>query len=79
MEFSKLKKLSKKYELIMKIVAQGTHRWSEIKEKLELMSGKIDDKRFSDLLKNLVRYGYLEKRDGGYFIPDPLVEVAFRR
>ncbi|RLF90555.1 ATP-binding protein [Thermococci archaeon] len=79
LEFSKLKKLSKKYELIMKIVARGTHRWSEIKEKLELMSGKINDKRFSDLLKNLVRYGYLEKRDGGYFIPDPLVEVAFRR
>ncbi|CAB49524.1 AAA family ATPase [Pyrococcus abyssi] len=78
-EFSKLKELSPRYELAMKAVASGKHRWKEIKEAVELLEGKrIDDKNFSNVLNNLVRYDYLEKTTKGYFIPDPLVELAFR-
>ncbi|MFA4699577.1 AAA family ATPase [Pyrococcus kukulkanii] len=78
-EFSKLKELSPRYELIMRIVARGRHSWSEIKRSLEVIEGKkIDDRNFTNLLKNLVKYGYLEKTGEGYFIPDPLVEEAFR-
>ncbi|WP_456421104.1 AAA family ATPase [Thermococcus sp.] len=78
-EFSALKKLSHRYELAMRAVANGRHRWKEIKEAVELLEGKrIDDKNFSNILNNLVRYGYLEKTIEGYFIPDPLVEHAFR-
>ncbi|WP_461865373.1 AAA family ATPase [Thermococcus sp.] len=78
-EFSKLKNLSHRYELAMRAVANGKHRWKEIKETVELLEGKrIDDKNFSNILNNLIRYGYLEKTVGGYLIPDPLVEHAFR-
>ncbi|AHL22525.1 AAA family ATPase [Thermococcus nautili] len=78
-EFSALKRLSPRYELAMRAVANGKHRWKEIKETVELLEGKrIDDKNFSNVLNNLVRYGYLEKTIEGYFIPDPLVEHAFR-
>ncbi len=78
-EFSKLKELSPRYELALKAVANGRHRWREIKEAVELLEGKkIDDKNFSNVLNNLVRYGYLEKTVGGYSIPDPLVELAFK-
>ncbi|WP_366940170.1 ATP-binding protein [Thermococcus sp.] len=78
-EFSKLKELSPRYELAMKAVANGRHRWREIKEAVELLEGKkIGDKNFSNVLNNLVRYGYLEKTVEGYFIPDPLVELAFK-
>ena len=78
-EFSKLKELSPRYELALKAVANGRHRWREIKEAVELLEGKkIDDKNFSNVLNNLVRYGYLEKTVGGYSIPDSLVELAFK-
>jgi len=78
-EFSALEKRSHRYELAMRAVANGKHRWKEIKETVELLEGKrIDDKNFSNVLNNLVRYGYLEKTVDGYFIPDPLVEHAFR-
>lgn len=78
-EFSKLKELSPRYELAMKAVANGRHRWKEIKGAVELLEGKrLDDKNFSNVLNNLVRYGYLEKTIDGYFIPDPLVELTFR-
>ncbi|WP_456365332.1 AAA family ATPase [Thermococcus sp.] len=78
-EFSRLRELSPRYELAMKAVANGRHRWKEVKEAVELLEGKkIDDKNFSNVLNNLVRYGYLEKTVEGYFIPDPLVELAFK-
>ncbi len=78
-EFSKLKDLSSRYELAMRAVANDRHRWTEIKEAVELLEGKkIDDKNFSSTLNNLVRYGYIEKTVEGYFIPDPLVELAFK-
>jgi len=78
-EFSKLTSLSHRYELAMRAVANGKRRWKEIKETVELLEGKrIDDKNFSNVLNNLVRYGYLEKTVNGYLIPDPLVEQTFR-
>ncbi|AFL95959.1 hypothetical protein CL1_1763 [Thermococcus cleftensis] len=78
-EFSRLRELSHRYELAMRAVANGKHRWKEIKETVEILEGKrIDDKNFSNVLSNLVRYGYLEKTVDGYVIPDPLVELAFR-
>ena len=78
-EFSKLKELSPRYELTMRAVANGRYRWKEIKETVEILEGRrIDDKNFSNILNNLVRYGYLEKTVEGYFIPDPLVKLAFK-
>ncbi|AEC52304.1 hypothetical protein PNA2_1389 [Pyrococcus sp. NA2] len=73
-ELSHIFSHSKRYKFILKAVALGNKRWKNIKEYVEFRTGKINDAKFSNLLKNLVKYGYLEKRDGEYVIPDPLVK-----
>ena len=55
----------------------GNTRWSTIKEYVEFKMGPVNDAKFSLLLKNLLKYGYLEKRGSEYTISDPVVnEVA---
>jgi len=69
----------KRYVAILKAVASGLHRWSSIKAYLEAKAGPITDRSFTSLLKNLVRYGYLEKTNGEYRIPDPMVEYTVKK
>jgi len=57
----------------------GNKRWSNIKEYLEFKAGRINDAKFSLLLKNLVKYGYLNKSADGYFIPDPVVKEVIKK
>ncbi len=66
----------KRYAAILKAVAQGAASWSDIKTHVIARTGYITDKRFTDLLKNLVRYGYLAKDGNEYGIPDPVVRHA---
>jgi AAA+ ATPase superfamily predicted ATPase len=67
----------KRYRAILKIVAEGKNRWSEIKKSLELIEGiEIDDKNFSELLKKLVKAGFIEKVDEEYRIPDAIMTRA---
>ncbi len=63
----------KRYLVILKAVAQGASSWSDIKTHVMARTGYISDKRFTDLLKNLVKYGYLVKENNRYRIPDPVV------
>ena len=68
-----------RYTAILKAVAQGASRWSEIKAYVEARTGtSISNKRFTDLLKTLVKYGYLAKRGDEYLIPDPMVKHAVK-
>jgi len=66
----------KRYTVILKAVAQGISTWSDIKAYTVIKTGPISDKRFSNLLKNLVKYGYLTKENNKYKIPDPVVKHA---
>ena len=46
----------KRYREILKAIAQGRNRWSEIKRAVELVEGvEIDDKNFNELLKNSLK------------------------
>ncbi|NJE05196.1 ATP-binding protein [Thermococcus sp. M36] len=72
-ELSTLIAYSRRYGLILKAVAMGNGTWSTIKEYVEFRGGPINDAKFSNLLKNLVKYGYLEKKGNEYSIPDPVV------
>jgi len=64
-----------RYKAILKAVAQGATRWRDIKSHVEVRTGAwIPDNRFSELLKNLVKYGYLAKQGDEYTIPDPMVK-----
>jgi len=66
----------KRYLAIMKAVAHGSNSWSDIKAYVTVKTGPIPDSRLNELIKNLVRYGYLEKEDDKYRIPDPVVKRA---
>ncbi|AIU68939.1 ATPase [Thermococcus eurythermalis] len=78
-EISALTRYSARYRFILKAVALGNSSWSSIKEYVEFKAGKINDAKFSALLKNLVKYGYLEKGEDGYSIPDPVVKEVIKR
>lgn len=78
-ELSALTRYSARYWFILKAVALGNSSWSSIKEYVEFKAGKINDAKFSALLKNLVKYGYLEKGENGYSIPDPVVKEVIKR
>ena len=67
----------KRYRAILKIVAEGKSRWSEIKKSLELLEGiEIDDKNFNELLTRLTKAGFIEKIDEVYKVPDTIMTRA---
>lgn len=65
-----------RYVAILKAVASGLNRWSDIKAFVETRTGPIPDNKFSELLNKLVMYGYLRKDYSRYIIIDPLVMRA---
>lgn len=77
-ELSTLTRHSVRYWFILKAVSLGNSSWSSIKEYVEFKAGRINDAKFSGLLKNLTKYGYIEKTDKGYSIPDPVAEEVLR-
>ena len=77
-ELSSLTRHSRRYWFIMRAVSLGNESWSAIKEYVEFKAGRINDAKFSLLLKNLVKYGYLEKTKEGYSLPDPVVKDVIK-
>ena len=73
-ELSKLLSYSPRYRYILKGVAEGFTRWSEIYRYLLVRGVRINRARYNELLKKLVNYGYLAKVNGEYIIPDPVVK-----
>ncbi len=70
---------SPRYLTIMMAISEGYHSWSAIKAYVERSEGKrIDKKTLYTALRNLIRYGYIEKRDDGHYIIDPVIERALR-
>lgn len=68
---------SKRYVEIMKAVGEEEASWSEIKRFLELKLGtRIYDSELARLLRNLIDNGFIEKKDGAYIIPDPILRHA---
>ena len=66
----------KRYTAILKAIAHGTTSWSDIKAYTIVKTGPITDKRFTELLKNLIKYSYLIKENNKYKIPDPVVKYV---
>jgi len=67
-----------RYVQIMRALIEGPRQWSEIKRSVENFEGHtVPDFTFNQLLTNLVKGGYLEKRpDKLYEIADPLLLQA---
>jgi AAA+ ATPase superfamily predicted ATPase len=65
----------RRYLMILKAAARlGEASWADLKANV----GRVIDKRFCDLLRNLVGAGFLGEKDGKYFIADPLLSHALR-
>jgi uncharacterized protein len=67
---------SKRYMLILKAIAKGQNKWSDIKPYVIAKSGeKITDSQLNSLLQNLVKFGIVEKDElrKEYSINDPIV------
>jgi AAA+ ATPase superfamily predicted ATPase len=69
----------KRYIAILKAIAYGAMSWSDIKAYTIARTGTITDKRFAELIKNLIRYGYLQKENNKYKISDPIVKYVVMR
>jgi AAA+ ATPase superfamily predicted ATPase len=67
----------RRYIEIMKTLIRPS-RWSEVKRSLRIISN-ASDKQTSNYLKELMHYGFIEKRDDLYFISDPLLIEAVRK
>lgn len=74
-----LSRYSRRYLTIMMAVSEGYKSWSSLKAYLERVEGKrINDGSLNTALRNLIKYGYLEKHGNGYHITDPVIERALR-
>ncbi len=66
-----------RYLAILKLLTARPLTWSQIKRGLQAELGRrIPDNRLSHLLHELQSYGFIEKREGRYWIPDPLTAQA---
>lgn len=67
----------KRYLEVLKIVASANQlRWSGIKRALEAKEGKIPNNTLSNILKNLMDQGFLEKTNEEYRITDPILKTG---
>ncbi len=63
-----------RYLAILEAVSSGLNNWKRIKAYVEAKTNKrITNSKLDKLIKNLVKYGYLNKKERGvYRIPDPV-------
>ncbi|MEM4312404.1 MAG: ATP-binding protein [Nitrososphaerales archaeon] len=78
-EMRKVLKGSERYLPVLKAVALGASTWSEVYNAISSKLGPIPKSEISTLLSNLVGYGFLEKRNDSYFIPDSVVKYTASR
>jgi len=78
-EIKKLENLSSLYILVLRAVAMGFNRWSNIKRAVEAWLGRpISNQSLARILKNLEKMSIL-KSDDGYDFLDPVIKEASRR
>ncbi len=70
----------RRYLAILWAISLGLKTWSTIKHFAEGIAGTIPDNRFDNLLRNLVKYGFVEKTENlEYKITDPLTTKAIEK
>lgn len=74
------KRASRRYIAIMKAVSRmEVASWTDLKRSLEVEEGKkIADNIFSNLLRELMKAGFVEKKGDVYLAADPIVRRVFQ-
>ena len=67
-----------RYLTILRLL-RSPMKWSEVKRGVQAELGKVADNLFSNYLKQLVGYGFVEVVDGRYRLADPLISEAVRK
>jgi AAA+ ATPase superfamily predicted ATPase len=79
-ELDKIFKRSKYYMYVLKAISLGMNTWSNIKRAVEAWLGRpFQNAQISRLLKTLIELSIVEKRNGNYFISDPLIAEYFKK
>jgi AAA+ ATPase superfamily predicted ATPase len=79
-ELDKIFKRSKYYMHVLKAISLGMNTWSSIKKAIEAWLGRpFQNAQISRLLKTLIELIRVEKRNGNYFISDPLIAEYFKK
>jgi AAA+ ATPase superfamily predicted ATPase len=79
-ELDKIFKRSKYYMYVLKAISLGMNTWSSIKKAVEAWLGRpFQNAQISRLLKTLIELSRVEKRNGNYFISDPLIAEYFKK
>ena len=74
-ESKKILRWSDRYQVVLRAIASGALKWSEIYERTSMKLGPISKSDLTYLLDNLVKFGYLERlEDGSFIIPDPVIK-----
>ncbi|MGB9729632.1 MAG: AAA family ATPase [Thermoprotei archaeon] len=74
-EIQKLLQTSRYYGLILRSIARGSTYWKDIKMDVESWMNKpVTNSQISRALETLLKLSIIEKRDGGYFIIDPIIK-----
>jgi len=76
--FLKTRKNKQSYIKIMRCVKNNSNSWTEIKYSFSKSGSKITDSQLSLYLSFLVKYGFIEEKNGKYIFTDPLLMLAVK-
>lgn len=75
-ELTKILRGSDRYFIVLKSIASGAATWSEVYNYMSSRLGPVPKSDITILLRNLVKYGFVEEEDETYSITDPVVKYT---
>ncbi len=75
-ELKELERRAPRYVEILRGIALGYNRWSLLRDYLEVKGVRTPEPRLYELLKTLMKMGWITKKNETYQLADPLTKIA---
>ncbi len=75
-ELRELERRAPRYVEILRGIALGYNRWSLLRDYLNVKGMRTPEPRLYELLKNLMKMGWITKKNETYQLTDPLTKIA---
>ena len=75
-ELRELERRAPRYVGILRGIALGYNRWSLLRDYLNVKGMRTPEPRLYELLKNLMKMGWITKKNETYQLTDPLTKIA---
>ncbi|WP_297519547.1 ATP-binding protein [Thermococcus sp.] len=75
-ELKELERRAPRYVEILRGIALGYNRWSLLRDYLNVKGMRTPEPRLYELLKNLMKMGWITKKNETYQLTDPLIKAA---